>query len=243
MDTETRAVDRLAMKLDRFSPMSPAERAVLRETTGHDLRRFSARSLIVERGATGARILLMVEGWACRYVLGPDGRRRIVAFHLPGDIVELDVDAMPSIDQSVASVGMARVAAIEPAAMEGLMRAWPDIGRRLRREAMLAASIQRAWTINIGHRLAKHRLAHLFCELHLRAALVGMAQDGACPLPLTQTDLADACAMTAIHTNRALQQIRRDGLLSLENGVLTIHDFAGLAAMAQFDPGYLHLPR
>ena len=61
-----------------------------------------------------------------------------------------------------------------------------------------------------------------------------------CPLPITQIDLAEAMGQTSVHINRTLQELRGAGLISLRGRQLTIHDQAGLARLAHFDPAYLH---
>ena len=43
--------------------------------------------------------------------------------------------------------------------------------------------------------------------------------------------------------NRVLQQLRHDGLITLEGRVLTVVDEDRLTAFADFDPNYLHLTR
>jgi len=42
-----------------------------------------------------------------------------------------------------------------------------------------------------------------------------LAQDQSFVLPLTQEQLADATGLTSVHTNRVLQALRREGLISL----------------------------
>jgi len=42
-----------------------------------------------------------------------------------------------------------------------------------------------------------------------------------------------------VHVNRTLQELRRQGLVSLSGGMLEIHDFEALQAVAIFTPDYL----
>ena len=72
-----------------------------------------------------------------------------------------------------------------------------------------------------------------------RLGATGASGDAGVAFPLTQADLGDACGLTSIHTNRAIQELRRAGLLDLSAGTLRIHDRAGLCTMASFDPAYL----
>jgi DNA-binding IclR family transcriptional regulator len=60
-------------------------------------------------------------------------------------------------------------------------------------------------------------------------------------LPLTQTDLAEATGLSAVHINRTLQEMRSAGLVILRDHVLTIPDLPALQVAAMFNPAYLHL--
>ncbi len=53
----------------------------------------------------------------------------------------------------------------------------------------------------MGRRSAFEHVAHLFCELYLKLQAVGLAGNFRCPLPMTQTDLADALGLTPVHIN------------------------------------------
>jgi CRP-like cAMP-binding protein len=103
-------------------------------------------------------------------------------------------------------------------------------------------SITREWIANVGHRTAYERVAHLFCELFLRLQQVGLTRIDRCTLPLTQRELGDALALSPVHVNRVLRQMRLDRLVTFRYGELILQDPAGLRAAAGFDPTYLHLP-
>ena len=73
--------------------------------------------------------------------------------------------------------------------------------------------------------------------------VAGLAADGRYSLPITQTDIADTCGLTAVHVNRMLRRLRNQGLMTFRGGEVVIHDWDGLASEAEFDPIYLHLDR
>ena len=106
---------------------------------------------------------------------------------------------------------------------------------------MVDAAIYRQWVTNLGQRPAINRLAHLFCEMMLRMDAIGRAKDGSCALPITQADLSDASGLSVVHVNRTLQELREMGLITFARGQLTVHEWDGLAGLADFRPEYLHL--
>ena len=196
---------------------------------------------LIREGETPKFVHLMVDGWACRYKTLPDGRRQIVAFFVPGDFCDLNVYILKEMDHSIGAITRLSVADISREDMDALTARHPRITQGLWWEALVNAAIQREWTLSIGQRTAYERIAHLLVELHMRLKTVGLTQNGSCDFPLTQTDIADATGLTAVHVNRTLQELRRDELIVLERRQLTIPDIRKLVDAAMFNPNYLHL--
>ena len=121
------------------------------------------------------------------------------------------------------------------------MDAHPTLARAVWWSSFVEESIAREWIVNVGYRSAFERLSHLFCELYVRLERIGLAQNFACKLPIRQSEIADTLALSAVHVNRTLMELRRSGLLSLNNRRLVIHDLPRLQAAAGFDPAYLHV--
>jgi CRP-like cAMP-binding protein len=119
----------------------------------------------------------------------------------------------------------------------------PRITQALWWHELVVAAIQREWTTNVGQRSAFERIAHLCCELFLRLRAVGQTRGDTCDFPLTQADLADATGLTSVHVNRTIQELRREGLITLHKRLLTIHDLDRLMTACMFNPNYLHLNR
>ena len=60
-------------------------------------------------------------------------------------------------------------------------------------------------------------------------------------MPFTQTDMADALGLSNVHVSRVLGQLRKQGLFTWQDGVLTIKNWKRLQEAAEFDPSYLQL--
>ena len=74
-----------------------------------------------------------------------------------------------------------------------------------------------------------------------RQRAVGLGEDHAIRLPLTQLELADTLGLTSVHINRILQGFRRDNLIALAQHRLTLLDVERLQKIAGFNQDYLHL--
>ena len=235
-------VSALTLRLEAFTRLSTDDKAAIARLS-KTARVVAPRRDVIREGENPRFIHLMIDGWACRYKTLPDGRRQIVAFFVPGDFCDLNVYVLKAMDHSIGAITRLSVADIDREEMDQLTADYPRVTQALWWEALVNAAIQREWTLNIGQRTAYERIGHLLIELYLRLKTVGLTHNGTCDFPLTQNDLADATGLTAVHVNRTLQEIRRDGLLELERRRLTIPDLQRLMDAAMFNPNYLHLDR
>lgn len=237
----SRSPSALERKLGHHVAFSRAEREAIDRLLARDVRNLRGRSVLIEEGAAPREISVVVEGWACRYATLEDGRRQVVAFYLPGDVCDFDVFMMSHFDQSIAAIDGMRVAGISRSALSELSKSHPRISHAFWWESLAAAAIQRAWLINIGHRNALQRVAHLFSELVRRLEAIGRFDQDRCELPLTQNDIGEACSMTAVHTNRTIQALRKLGVIDLRQRTLGVLNRAALHDIADFEPSYLQL--
>ncbi|MDP4024371.1 Crp/Fnr family transcriptional regulator [Methylobacterium sp. NEAU 140] len=227
-------------KVERQVRLPEAARAALGDLARQQIRHVAARQDLVGHDTGPHHAHLILDGWACRYRQFPDGRRAIVALLLPGDLCDPYRVHRIRADHAVGALTALTVARLAPEALDEAARAHPAIEACFRREMLAALALQREWTAGVGRRSAIERLAHLFCELHLRLAAVGLVADATFPMPVTQPDLADALGQTSVHINRTLRELRAAGLIELRGRRLTIRDLPGLKALALFDPAYLY---
>ena len=233
-------VPALALRLEAFTRLSQDDRVALAKLSKVS-RTVAPRRDLIREGERPQYVHLMVDGWACRYKTLPDGRRQVVAFFVPGDFCDLNVYVLKEMDHSIGAITRLSVADISRDDMDNLTSNYPRITQALWWEELVTNSIQREWTLNIGQRTAYERIAHLIAEMFLRLKSVKLTQGDSCDFPITQTDIADATGLTAVHVNRTLQELRRDGLIILERKRLQIPDLRRLMDAAMFNPNYLHL--
>ena len=81
---------------------------------------------------------------------------------------------------------------------------------------------------------AYERVAHLLLEFYCRLKAIGFVQSNSYVLPLSQGTLGDALALCAVHTNRILQQLRRDRLIQMHGSIITIPEVERLMDIADF---------
>ena len=230
----------MASKLEAFTKLSDDDRKALAQVSRNH-RFVEARQDLISEGDKPRHVHLLLEGWASRYKTLPDGKRQIVSFFVPGDFCDINVYILKQMDHSIGAITRLKVAMITPDEMNVLTTGRPRITQALWWHELVNTAIQREWTLNIGQRSAFERLAHLLIEIYLRLQTIGRTTDGRCDFPLTQTDLADATGLTAVHVNRTLQELRRVGLIELERKQLKILDLDRMIEVAMFNANYLHL--
>ena len=106
---------------------------------------------------------------------------------------------------------------------------------------MLHAAIYRERLAKTIRGTALERVAHLLCEQLARREIAGVAN--ASLLPLSQVDIADATGLSVVHVNRTVKILRTRNVLSKAGQSIHVADKKRLAQIAQFDGGYLGIPR
>lgn len=236
-------VSPLTLRLEAFTKLSQEDRTAIEQVSNAAIRHVAARRDVIREGEKPRAINLVLAGWACRYKTLPDGRRQIVGFFVPGDLCDINIFILREMDHSIGAVTEVKVAEIGREEFEALTFNYPRITQALWWDALVNVAIQREWTLNVGQRDAYERIAHLLVELHCRLRVVGLTHGAECDFPVTQLDLADATGLTAVHVNRTLQDLRRDGLIQLDRRTLVIPDLDRLKDAAMFNENYLHLER
>ena len=185
-------------------------------------------------------MFVMLEGWAFRYKVLPNGGRQIMAFLMPGDACDLNVGLLAEMDHSIQTQTQARVVKVERQTMDALMTDHPGVARAMYMAQLVDEGTLRAWIVSLGRRSSPERAAHLLLELYVRGVRSGIAREDTMELPLSQVVLADALGMTPVHVNRVLQELRRSGAVELQRRVLRILDPVALTRISGFDASYLH---
>jgi CRP-like cAMP-binding protein len=233
------ALEPLVRKLEAGSSLSDEEKAAvlnLRVT----IREIPADYDVVRDTDRPSQCCLVLDGWLQRYKILNGGTRQILAFHIPGDIPDLQSLHLTTMDHNVAPLVQSKVAIIQHDTIRQLIRGFPRLGDILWRDTLIDAAIFRQWIIGMGSKDAPRRIAHLFCELFTKLRAVGLTKRTSCNFPITQSAMGDALGISTVHVNRSLMELRRQGLITLEKHTLTILKWEELHQYAEFDPLYLH---
>ena len=232
-------INAFTQKLERWEHLSDADQNTLEAISGR-VESVERHQQLIREGDDPRIVFLLLEGWAIRYKVLPNGKRQIVAILLPGDLCDIHIFILDHMDHGIAMLTAGKVVRIPKDTMLTVIDENPAIARALWWTTLVDEAVLREWLVNVGGRDGYARVAHLICELHVRMGNVGLVADGAMSLPLTQTDMGEALGLTPIHVNRMLRKLRLRGLITFKSFRLDILDLEGLVEAAGFRPGYLH---
>jgi CRP-like cAMP-binding protein len=230
----------LARHLSNFGEMPAADFDAVAALKG-EVRDLPRQTDVLRNGDQPTHVVVVLAGLLNRYTIGPEGKRQIHSFYLPNEAPSLETLYIDYMDNNLAAVVATRIGLISHDQIYRIIDERPEARKLLWRQTLVQAAIFRQWLVRNSNLPAHMALAHLFCEMFVRADAVGLVANGNCSLPLTQEYVADALGLTAVHTNRTLQALRETGAVEWRSGQLTVYDWPKLRDVARFNPDYLHL--
>jgi CRP-like cAMP-binding protein len=222
------------VKFDAFRRFSSDEVAFMSGFKKGELSVDKGGTILAE-GTRNPHLYTVLAGWAFRYKLLNDGRRQIVNFVMPGDMVGLQGSLIGEMQLSVEALSPMLMCVFEREELMDLFRAHPDLAYDMtwmtaREETMLDENL-----LSVGRRNATERLAYLLAFIAERARDVGLFPGGAMDIPITQQHLADTLGLSLVHTNKTLRKLARQKFLRWQNGGCELLDLEGLKRMARWD--------
>jgi CRP-like cAMP-binding protein len=231
------AYTRLADRLTSIAELSDDDIEVL-ASMPYSIAHFASHEQVLHRSDRPACCTLLLQGYLC---WKDDYYGQITSIHVPGDVPDLRTIVAPRLEARLTALGPAVVASVPHAFFHETSSSSPRLDRAFQLLAHAEASCLRNWIINLGSRDSLTRVAHLICEITMRLKAVGLAKDNRFCSPFTQSDLAAACAISPVHANRVIQELRRRGALQWHSRTIAINDWQALSRIACFDPDYLGL--
>lgn len=226
-------------KLSRFIDLGAADIAVLRDLFDRPNEAYKrGDDLVVERQPYRCGFVLL-QGWAISYKTMADGKRQILSYLMPGDIVGLFAAVAPVAAASVAALDHVEVAPFTPDAIVTTVARAPRVGLGLSWVAAREQEILAEHLVNVGQRHATGQIAHLLLEFWARLQIRGLASRASFSAPITQADIADTLGLSVVHVNRTLRALREQGVLENRRHDILIQDPDRLQALAGFSHDFL----
>lgn len=224
-------------------PLRPL--VVFREFEAQELlfvSKFKKGELAVDKGATvvvegnhSAHLYTVLSGWGFRYKLLPDGRRQILNYMMPGDLIGLQGSLMGEMQHSVEALSPMLLCVFERDNLHELYRNHPGLAFDItwiasREERMLDENL-----LSIGRRTALESAAYLIAFISSRAKTVGLNGGKTVEIPITQQHIADTLGLSLVHTNKTLRKLMDRKLIRWRDRGCEVLDLDGLMGLARWE--------
>ncbi len=231
---DTQPIDPFLTRVLSISSLTPDQVRIVSEMQGPP-RLLRPRTQLGRAGAPATSAYVIREGWAFAYTLLANGQRQVHGFLLPGNFVRLNDLFRDGAGQGAETITDTVVSEVSMDSLRRASQQWPAIFELLLRLQSQVQSALVAQLVNLGRRDSRARVANLLLRLERRLMRIGRAGPDGYDCPISQYLIADALGLTAIHVNRVLKRLREEGIVTVRNDRVTIHDRARLLAVAGHD--------
>ena len=220
--------------LPAFRAFEPQELAFISTFKKGELAVDKGATVLVE-GSHSAHLYTVLSGWAFRYKLLSDGRRQILNYSMPGDLIGLQGSLMGEMQHSVEALSPMLLCVFEREQLHELYRNYPGLAYDItwiasREERMLDENL-----LSIGRRTALERAAYLIAFIASRARSAGLNGKTPVQIPITQQHIADTLGLSLVHTNKTIRKLIDRKLILWRDGGCVVVDHDGLKMLARWE--------
>lgn len=225
-----------------FIPMSQEEADFMLEIKIGELT-VAAGTVVVMEGQETSRLYTALSGMGLRYKTLEDGRRQVLNFVFPGDLIGLQSVLMKESEHSVEATTAMTFCIFDRGALWKTYRQEPERAYALTWAGAVEEHFLGEALVTLGQRDAAERIAWALLRIHARLTALGLQHDGSVPFPYRQQDLADALGLSLVHTNKVLARLRQSKLAHWSGGRLALPDREALKALAVMEGEKETLPK
>lgn len=212
-----------------FRPAVPSDPLVDRFRSAQT-RVLEAREHLYCEGDRALNVYRVETGHILIYRTMSDGRRQVIDFAYPGDLIGLG--ALGEHASHAQATERTIVRCLPVAALSEVAGADPRVALRLYEAVSQELLASRELLFTVSQRMAMERLASFLLALSRRSERRG-GDPSEIVLPMTRNDIADFLGLTIETVSRTFTRLRTEGLIDLEQCILvTIRDAAGLERAA-----------
>lgn len=179
------------------------------------LRGIEAKEHLFTEGDAKAFVYKVVTGAVCLYKVLPDGRRQVIDFALPGDIIGIGWG--PTETYNAQATVATRVRCIPSSSLRRLAGQDPRVALRLVESVSQELSAMRDHLVCVVQRSATERLVTFLLTLSRRNEAKG-GDPETVELPMTRADIGDFLGLTIETVSRTFSKLRCMGLIEIDQG-------------------------
>lgn len=200
-----------------------------------------ARSRIYQEGEQHDYLYTLFSGWAILYrTVSNNGKRQILRFILPGDLIGYQTDANGIAGHSAGTITESVLCAFPRVHLKEMLQETPELAIRLVNMESRDMSLCQSHLMAAGRKTARESIAFILMELYYRVKMqMGDSfseTSHSIDFPITQEDLGDAIGLTNVHVNRVIKELMGANLIHCHKKKLSILDEEKLCEIAEFSP-------
>lgn len=187
-------------------------------------------------------LCVLSRGWALKYKSLFEGRRQVLDFALPGDVLGFVGERRAR--HAVEMLTDGEVVSVPRELFGSLAAANPELMLKVVRQLERASTRAHEHMVSIGCRAALSRVSRLLVELVERRTLSSNARhDIEIDAPIRQIHVADALGLRGETVCRALKQLEAANLATFRRGRLRVPDLVKLRGVAETPDAEAHTTR
>jgi CRP/FNR family transcriptional regulator, anaerobic regulatory protein len=167
-------------------------------------------------------IPIICQGWAASSITLLDGRRQILSFLLPGDLVSTACFLEPMSGRTVEAITDVTCRKFIRNDLKAFLFQRPHLLEKLSKTWVEERTQADQLALDLGRRTADERIARLILSLADRLAKRNMVNGQTMEFPLRQRHIADATGLTPVHVSKVMGEFQRAGLVEINRRSLTL---------------------
>lgn len=209
---------------------APVLHTPLRSVPAESGRVVGATTVLFREGDAADAVYEVLAGVFRATKIFPDGRRQVVAFAYPGDIIGFGHGQTYRFDCEALTPGKIEITARGDVLRAAALR--PDLGQKLLAQAAHELSSMHDLSTLLCRKSAMERIAGFLMSLAARTGKLG--NDRRIALPMCRADIADHLGLTIETVSRNLTKLRVRGIVDLpDRGSFVVRDLDRLEALAE----------
>lgn len=226
-------------RLEALRPMNVHEIAFMQDFKRGEMS-VSKRTQVLVEGSISPHIYTVLRGVLMRFKTLEDGRRQIVNYVFPGDLLGIQGAMREALGHGVEALTDATLCVFSRERILDLFSEQPALGFDMTWLSAKEESALEAHLTAVGQRTVRERVLYLALFLFMRGRDTGMVSGQNFKISVTQAQIAETIGLSLVHTNRVMQNLRKSGLVTWNADGIKFADLEAATALVQYEHGVQH---
>ena len=227
----------LVNKLSNYIDLNGTDLDLLAELEGEE-REYAQGSPVRKADERIENLYVVKYGWLFSSMELPDGRRQIVQIHHAGDIIGMPDIALDRAALNVQAITDVTLCPFPKRHLDKIFTTSPRLIALLFTISLRDQVIFTEKLRSIGRMSARERVAHFLLDIAHRLRITNSGMASTFRLPMTQTEIGDATALTSVTISKTMMQLQLDKLIDRRDGHVSLRDERTLIKMCDYVDRY-----